>query len=108
MDSCSPFSNSDYSLGLSKTEVHKLFRTGNKLMAKAVNAVTCPLGDINRSIRKFESWTEDQHYSIADYFERTFMAEAQIAATNYYRPVTRGRDGMLYSASDMDHAMMNC
>lgn len=52
---------------ISKKEIKRIFRTGNKLLAKAVNYVTYPLRDCNGHIARFESWLEDQPKRIYRY-----------------------------------------
>jgi len=91
---------------LSRKEIKRIFRTGNKLLAKAVNYVTCPLGDCNGHISKFEAWIEDQPERIMLYFDQTFYTEQMQAMEKYNRPYIKGRDGQWWSESDMDRAMM--
>lgn len=83
-----------------------LFRKGNKLMKRAVNSHTCPI-DMSKHERAFEEWLEQQpNGPIKAYFTASYGRAIDQAMEEYYKPRVRGRDGFLYSAADMDDAMM--
>lgn len=92
---------------MKKKQILALFRKGNKLMRRAINAHTCPI-DIERYIFDFEHWLSDlEQIQIKKYFEKAYEEGIRAAQIQYNKPVVRGRDGFLYSAADMDDAMMS-
>lgn len=99
-------SNRPTKLGLSKREIRNLFRKGNRLVALSVTDEMNPMGCVGHHLSAFRRWNEDLPYAIYDYFEDLYRSEMGIAWANYTRPVMRGANGELYSAQDMDNAMM--
>lgn len=101
-----------------KQDIKYVFRYGNKLCKKLCGASTSPLGDIDRVQIKAEQFLEalpsglynedlcEKWGDLKKYFTDFFCSETEAASNRYHRPVTRGRDGMLYSSADMDDAMM--
>lgn len=95
----------------SKQIIVKQIRTGNKLMLKAINECTNPLGGTNHKIH-LEHWIAKQRAQsfpgpqIADYFEKQYDKEENLILIAYHRPRVKGTDGLLYSAADMDNAML--
>ena len=89
-----------------RKQLLKTFRKGNKMMRSAINYQTCPLGDCNGKIRGFEGWLEDlKDDRMKKYFEKAYGEGIEKTQIRYNKPVVRGRDGLLYSAADMDDAM---
>lgn len=92
-----------------KQKIKETFRIGNILMKKLINANISPIGEVERIERQWHSFLSKTYKTdkkISEYFEKQFSKEINIELENYNRPICRGRDGLLYSARDMDRAMM--
>ena len=104
---------------LAKKGIKRIIKHGNKLMKSVVNSATNPLGIPEYANVKFNRFIISEieinlkplnktHLTdqIANYFTTQADKEINLALEKYNRPVTRGRDGLLYSQADMDMAMM--
>lgn len=90
----------------SKKYIKDIFRKANKLEKLLVNSKTNPLGVPEYADVRWFGFLQSLSQELRDYFEARANKAVDIAYSRYHRPIVRGRDGLLYSAADMDDAMM--
>ena len=96
-------------LNLDRKALLKIFRKAHKLEKRLINSATNPLGIPENAYSQFYSFLshlEKTEPYLAEYFDKAAARALEKALSDYHRPRVRGRDGMLYSQSDMDEAMM--
>lgn len=102
-----------------RKHIKKLIKQANKLIKRYVNMQTNPLGVLEYADVQLHNFTSTIVYKklsavnldhlthqITDWVDKTSCQESLAAITRYHRPVVRGRDGQLYSACQMDEAMI--
>lgn len=86
-----------------RRRVSKQYKKCEILMENALKWVTCPLGDVNGHIQKFERFLEyNVEQSIKEHFEKIYTEKMEVLMNAYHQEDENG-----FSAYDMDMAMMN-
>lgn len=96
---------------LSRAEVSRYFREGNRLIERTVTAETCVFPDLipTKRFKAFISQLKRNNLrTLAEYFERAYNEASEREARYYYRPRYRlDLTGELVSIADIDREFLN-